>query len=110
LLPPGFRQWLSDRWWYQLGKSLTRMVSQPSAVIDALLSDGEGRNDIVEIEKQFGRAVGLLEVHKRYGALRNEVRNAKWKRSEHCNASLVERTPRFGQVDTLGLDGPEPLA
>jgi glycosyltransferase involved in cell wall biosynthesis len=97
-LQPGFRCWLSDRWWYQFGKSLGRMESRPSAVIAALLSsNGEGRNEIIEIEKQFGRALGLLKFSKRYSALRCEVRDAAWrKRPDHYDTSL-EAAPK-GEV------------
>lgn len=78
-LEPGFRRWLSDRWWYQFGKSVRRMASQPSAVAAALLSIGEGRGEILEIEQQFGRALGLLHNNKRYGELRRELRDAAWR-------------------------------
>jgi glycosyltransferase involved in cell wall biosynthesis len=78
-LGPGFRRWLSDRWWYQFGKSVTRMASRPSALTAALLSYGEGRGEILEIEQQFGRALGLLQNSKQYGELRREVRGAVWR-------------------------------
>ena len=65
LLRPGFRRWLSNRWWYQFGKSLRRMGSRPRAVMSALLSNGEGRNEIIEIEEQLGRALGLVRFNKR---------------------------------------------
>ena len=45
-----------------------------------LFSDGEGRDEIIEIEKQFGRALGLLQFSKRYSALRREVRDAVWRK------------------------------
>jgi glycosyltransferase involved in cell wall biosynthesis len=78
-LGPGFRRWLSDRWWYQFGKSARRIASQPGAVTAALLSAGEGRDDILEIEQLFGRILGLLQNSKRYGALRREIREAAWR-------------------------------
>lgn len=78
-LRPGGRRWLSDRWWYQFAKSLRRIKSRPSTVMAALFSDGEGRNEIIEIEKQFGRALGLLQFSNRYSALRNEIRGAVWR-------------------------------
>jgi glycosyltransferase involved in cell wall biosynthesis len=91
-LRPGFRRWLSDRWWYQFGKCLTRMESRPSAVMAALLSDGEGREDVIEIEKQFGRALGLLQFSERYSALRCEVRDAVWR-----------NTAAFGRDDSASM-------
>jgi hypothetical protein len=78
-LGPGFRRWLSDRWWYQFGKCMTTMKSRPSAVMAALLSDGEPREEVIEIEKQFGRALGLLQFSRRYSALRCELRDAVWR-------------------------------
>jgi GT2 family glycosyltransferase len=78
-LRSGFRRWLSERWWYQFGASLGRMVRRPRAVIAALLSDGDGRHDIIEIERQVGRVLGLLHYRRRYGQLRREVRDAPWR-------------------------------
>jgi glycosyltransferase involved in cell wall biosynthesis len=78
-LRPGLRRWLSERWWYQFGNSLRRMASQPNAVMAAFFSKGEGRNEIIEIEQQFGRALGLLQNSKRYGELRREIRDAVWR-------------------------------
>ena len=79
-LRPGLRRWLSDSWWYQLGKSATTIASRPAAATCALLSMGEGRDDILEIERQFGRALGLLRTTRRYGELRREVREATWRK------------------------------
>ena len=55
------------------------MARQPNAVIAALFSKGEGRNEIIEIEQQFGRAIGLLQNSYQYGKLRREVRDAVWR-------------------------------
>src|SRR6202043_3514065 len=55
-LGPGPRRWLGDCWWYQLGKLLKTIAGEPSAVVATLSSDGEGRNEIIEVEQQFGRA------------------------------------------------------
>jgi glycosyltransferase involved in cell wall biosynthesis len=87
-LQSGFQRWLSDRWWYQFGRTLARVASRPRAVMAALLSAGEGQTEVAEIETQFGRALGLLRSNKRYSALRRDVRNASW------------RTPsdHFGQI------------
>jgi glycosyltransferase involved in cell wall biosynthesis len=88
-LGPGARRWMSDHWWYQLWKSVRKIASRPSTVMAALSSDGEGRNDIVEVEQQFGRALGLLRLRRRYGALRREVREARWRRLECFEQSLL---------------------
>jgi glycosyltransferase involved in cell wall biosynthesis len=78
--PPGFRRWLSERWWYQFGSSLSRIASQPRLVMVALWSSGDGRKDIIEMEQLLGRALGLLRHNTRYGDLRREVRQAFHKR------------------------------
>jgi glycosyltransferase involved in cell wall biosynthesis len=79
-LGPGARAWVSDSWCYQLGKSLRRIASQPSVVVATLSSDGVGRNDIVGVENQFGRVLGLFRLRGRYGELRRQVRDAPWRR------------------------------
>lgn len=81
-LRPGPRRWLSERWWYQLGKSLTQIVSRPHALMAAVWSDAEGRNEVIEIEQQFGRILGLLQLRGKYGALRRDLRNALWRRCD----------------------------
>jgi len=87
-LRPGSRRWLSERWWYQFGKSLTRIATRPRVVMIALLADGEGRNEIVDIEKEFGRALGLLRFSRRYSGLRREIREAGWRKpARHINFS-----------------------
>ena len=78
-LGPGPRRWLSERWWFQLGKSLRKIASRPSAVLAALSSDGEGRNDVVEVEEQCGRVIGLVRLRGQYGKLRREIRDAPWR-------------------------------
>jgi glycosyltransferase involved in cell wall biosynthesis len=78
-LRPGVRRWLSERWWYQLSKSLIRIVNRPTAALAALSSAGEGHNEAIDVERQFGRVLGLLRLRGRYRALRREVRGAPWR-------------------------------
>jgi glycosyltransferase involved in cell wall biosynthesis len=104
-LKPGLRRWLSDRWWYQCGKSLSKIACQPSAMATALLSIGEGRREIVDLERQFGRAVGLLHNGSRYGEFRRRVRNAQWRSGRECREARCERASEMkieiGEVDRL---------
>ena len=79
-LQQGARRWLSDSWWYQFGKSLTKIANHPTAVFAALGADGEGRSDLIEVEEQFGRAIGLLHLRGRYRTFRREIREAQWRR------------------------------
>jgi len=78
-LRPGIRSWLSDRWWYQLLKSLTGVARRPLVVLAAISSRGEGKREIVELEQQLGRIRGLFEVSRHYGEFRREIRNASWR-------------------------------
>jgi len=88
-LGSGPRSWLSDRWWYQLGKSVRKIASQPRAVLAALFYDCEGQNVALEIEEQFGRARGLLRFRGRYGRIRRGVRKASWRGSGLCDRALL---------------------
>jgi glycosyltransferase involved in cell wall biosynthesis len=85
-LRPGPRRRVSECWWYQFAKSLGTMAMQPSSVIAALWSDGEGQDDIIKVEQQFGRALELLRIRARYGALRREIREAPWRHLNHSEA------------------------
>jgi glycosyltransferase involved in cell wall biosynthesis len=78
-MPPGFRRWLSERWWYQLGKTGLKMARHPGAAVAALCGDGEGRSQVIEVEERFGRAAALIRLKGKYGALRREVREAPWR-------------------------------
>ena len=89
--PPGFRRWLSERWWYQFGFSLGRIASRPRLLARALCSSGDGRKDIIEMEQWFGRALGLLRHNRRYGDLRCEVRQAFDKRPQGYSQDCRER-------------------
>jgi glycosyltransferase involved in cell wall biosynthesis len=88
--PPGFRRWVSERWWYQMGACLRKIASQPGSVIAAVLSTDEGRNDVMEIEKQFGRALGLVRHTRRYGEVRREVRDAPWRKMQPYSGNRFE--------------------
>jgi hypothetical protein len=89
-LRPGFRRWLSERWWYQFGSSLGGIARRPSALMMALCSDGNGRQDIIEIEPLLGRALGLLRYNRRYGQLRREIRDAPWRARQHSSGNCSE--------------------
>jgi GT2 family glycosyltransferase len=78
-LRPGFWRWLSERWWYQLSRSLMRIANRPTAVLAAISSAGEGHNEVIDVERQFGRVLGLLRLRGEYRALRREVREAPWR-------------------------------
>jgi glycosyltransferase involved in cell wall biosynthesis len=77
-LRKGPRRWLSERWWYQLGKTGLRLARHPGATLAALCEDSEGRNEVIQVEEQFGRAAGLIRLKSKYGALRREVRESRW--------------------------------
>jgi hypothetical protein len=97
-LPPGFRRWVSERWWYQLGACLLRIASQPRSVVAAALSTDEGRDDILEMEKQFGRALGLLRYTTQYGEVRREVRDAPWRKIQSFGDRFEARSDRLSHA------------
>ena len=76
----GPRRWVSDNWWYQLARTELELARRPRSVVAALGSTTEGRYDVIEIERLFGRMLGLLQSRRRYGAARRMVREAPWRR------------------------------
>jgi glycosyltransferase involved in cell wall biosynthesis len=100
-LKSGIRRRVSDLWLYQLGQVLVRLARRPRASFLALTSDAEARNDVVEVEKLFGRAIGLLRVRKRYGLARRAVREAPWMTLDSCSRPFSSRTDvALGQLST----------
>jgi len=96
----GLRRWLSDRWWYQLGKSITKIASKPGAAMAAVRSVGEGRDEILEIEQQFGRVLGLLRFTREYSDLRRLIRETTWRdRLDHSEACF---DPNTGNTISIG--------
>src|SRR5262249_114394 len=97
-LRKGPRRWLSERWWYQLGKTGLKMARHPSAAVAALCGDSEGRDEVIKVEQQFGRAAGLIRLKGKYGVLRREVREAPW---------LSQGSPEYASGATVksGPDG-----
>jgi len=105
-LSPGFRRWLSERWWYQFGSSLGRIARRPRALTVALFSDGVGRQDIIQIEPLLGRALGLVRYNRRYGQVRREVRDAPWRAqqdsSENCFGARTKNKTPAAQTSVCG--------
>jgi glycosyltransferase involved in cell wall biosynthesis len=77
-LKPGLRSWMSDWWCYQLLRCIALLVGQPRAVFAALASSRESEDRVIEIERLFGRILGLVHFKGRYGASRRLVRQASW--------------------------------
>jgi hypothetical protein len=78
LLRSGPRRWLSERWWYQLGKVGLKMAQHPGAAMAALCGNSEGRSEVIQVEEPFCQAAGLIRLKGKYGALRRQVREAPW--------------------------------
>jgi glycosyltransferase involved in cell wall biosynthesis len=78
-LNAGLRRLISDWWWYQFGRALIKLACRPAAVFAAIVSTAEGRQDIMEVERIFGRAMGLLRLKGRYTVARRTVRAASWR-------------------------------
>jgi glycosyltransferase involved in cell wall biosynthesis len=77
---PSLRWQLGQRWWCQLARSVLRLGCQPNSVLAALASTGENRHDVIQVEREFGRILGLLRLRDNYRTLRKEIRSAPWTR------------------------------
>ena len=78
-LKPGLRSWMSEWWCYQLLRCAARLAIQPRAVLAALASSGENEDGVIQVERLFGRALGLFHFKGRYGSSRRLVRHASWR-------------------------------
>lgn len=72
------RNRISQAWWYQATRCFLRLARHPSAGLLALLSSGEGRAEVIEVEKLAGRLQGLIRYRQQYGSARRFVQNAPW--------------------------------
>ncbi|HKU27789.1 MAG TPA: glycosyltransferase [Candidatus Sulfotelmatobacter sp.] len=70
---------LGQLWWCQAGRSLLKLMGRPSAVALALTSKGEDQADVMEVEKLFGRILGMVYLRRRYRGSRRHVRYAPWR-------------------------------
>lgn len=93
-LKPGLWCRTSDWWCYQFGQTLAKLASRPGAVLAALASTAEDRHDVIEVERMFGRAVGLLKCRGRYGSARRAVREAWSRRLSYSDTTLSAMTER----------------
>jgi cellulose synthase/poly-beta-1,6-N-acetylglucosamine synthase-like glycosyltransferase len=75
----GLKPRLGQIWWCQVGRSLLELIRRPSAVLTAVTSIAEYRQDVLEVERHFGRVLGLLKLRAKYGASRRYVRYAPWR-------------------------------
>jgi hypothetical protein len=70
---------LAQLWWYQLARSLTKLAGRPKDVLRAVMSKGENRSEVLEVEILLGRILGMLRLRSRYGWARRHVRYAPWR-------------------------------
>jgi hypothetical protein len=75
----GLKARVGQIWWCQAGRSLVELMRRPSAVLAAATSIAEGRQDVLEVERHFGRILGMLQLRRKYGASRRHVRYAPWR-------------------------------
>ena len=75
----GLKPRLGERWWCQIARSLLRLIRRPRALIAAVISNGEGRQEVIEVERLLGRLLGMLHLRGRYGGARRHVRFAPWR-------------------------------
>lgn len=75
----GVKQQLGQLWWCQVGRSLLKLICRADAVFAALTSNGENRQEVIEVEKWFGRMLGMLELRGGYHWSRRHIRYAPWR-------------------------------
>jgi GT2 family glycosyltransferase len=75
----GFKPRLGLLWWCQAARLLLQLGARPKAVLTAVISNGENRIEVIEVERMFGRMMGLLSLGKEYGRSRQRVRFAPWR-------------------------------
>jgi glycosyltransferase involved in cell wall biosynthesis len=70
---------LGQLWWCQVGRCLLKLIKQPNSVLVATTSKGEQRRDVIEVERLFGRMLGMLYLRGAYRETRRHVRYAPWR-------------------------------
>jgi glycosyltransferase involved in cell wall biosynthesis len=70
---------LGQLWWCQAGRCLLKLMSRPGALALALTSKSEDQVDVIEVEKLFGRILGMVYLKGRYRSSRRHVRYAPWR-------------------------------
>lgn len=75
----GCRGWVSDQWWYQLARAVVVLLQNPKGICLAVRCAEEDVGEVVDVERMFGRARGLLRTRARYTRGRRAVRNASWR-------------------------------
>jgi glycosyltransferase involved in cell wall biosynthesis len=75
----GLKPRLGQLWWCQAGRCLLKLLYRLDAVALALTSKGENQADVIEVERLFGRILGMLHLRKGYRGSRRHVRYAPWR-------------------------------
>jgi glycosyltransferase involved in cell wall biosynthesis len=70
---------LGQLWWCQAGRCLLKLMRRPGALARALTSKGEDQEDVIEVERLFGRILGMAHLRGRYRGSRRHVRYAPWR-------------------------------
>jgi cellulose synthase/poly-beta-1,6-N-acetylglucosamine synthase-like glycosyltransferase len=65
---------IRETWSWQLLAVAGELISQPLRLVSSLTSTKEGDGDLLCLEKQIGRCLGLLQMRKQYGARIREIR------------------------------------
>jgi glycosyltransferase involved in cell wall biosynthesis len=74
-----FKPRLGQLWSCQAGQCLLKLMRRPKAVVVAVTSRGEDQPDVIEVEKLFGRMLGMLHLRRKYRESRRHVRYAPWR-------------------------------
>jgi len=79
-----FKHRFRPYWWAHVIKEAVAIARRYPAkkALKAIFNDLEGDDDVVFLELNIGRLIGLLRLRSQYGLLRREIARAPWRRSE----------------------------
>jgi hypothetical protein len=81
---PGLKNRLREKWWWHFAAETVFLLRHHSVakLIGAWISDLEGDDEAIEIEKSIGKLIGLARMRSRYTAARRKVAQAAWRQIE----------------------------
>jgi glycosyltransferase involved in cell wall biosynthesis len=71
---------LRQLWVWHLMNPLASIVRRSGTAVSAALRPSEGDGGVLVIEEAVGKIIGLLRLRGAYGRMRNEVREAPWRK------------------------------
>jgi len=79
-----FKHRFRHYWWTHAIKEAVAIVRRYPAkkAVKAIFNDLAGDDDVVFLELNIGRLIGLLRLRSQYGSLRHEIARAPWRQSK----------------------------